>query len=137
VEYLKRRNALRAQYDALDAAGEDFKAIAAVALGLQLQASETGRLTEKDYLTLADRHAALVQRVTERCKELTKAREFAAVTTLGTQLSALKAVVLPIVDKSLVFDHPTGMSSSMQEHSSLQSLWLTRITLMAVYSYHR
>jgi hypothetical protein len=65
-------------------------------------------LTEEDYLTLEARHAALVQRVTERCKELTKARKFAEVTALGTQLSNMRAVALPAADRSLIYDHPTG-----------------------------
>jgi hypothetical protein len=114
-EKLKRRNALRAQYDAIDAAGEDFKAIAAIGLQLDTLAKDWWMMSlcEESYLTLADSHAALVQRVTERCKELTKAREFAEVTALGAQLRELRAVVLPDIDRSLVYEHPTGTSHRM------------------------
>jgi hypothetical protein len=84
----------------LDAAlaADDFEQV--LALGMQLQSlqQESAQLplSEEDYLTLADRHAALVLRVVERCTELALAKEFAEVTVLGAKLSELRAAALPV-----------------------------------------
>jgi hypothetical protein len=49
-------------------------------------------LSEEDYLTLADRLAALVQKVTTTCEELADAEDYGAVTVLGDKLNELKAL---------------------------------------------
>jgi hypothetical protein len=94
---MQRRDALQAEFDAADGPDVDFEVIAF--LGAQLQELELESaqwdLTEEDYLTLADWHAALVQRLTDECRVLAKAREFTAVTALGAKLTALRDAVLP------------------------------------------
>jgi hypothetical protein len=78
-------------------AADDFEQV--LTLGMQLQSlqQESAQLllSEEDYLTLTDRHAALVLRLVEKCTELALAKEFADVTVLGAKLSELRAAALP------------------------------------------
>jgi hypothetical protein len=68
-------------------------------------------LSEEDYLTLPARHADLVQRVTDTCKELALAEEFTAVTVLGAKLSELRAAVPPEIDGDKTVRWPSGKIS--------------------------
>jgi hypothetical protein len=95
-DIIQQISSLRAQYDAKLAAGQDFLLVAK--LGTQLQGLEKKSaqlpLSDEDYLTLAARHAALVQRVTEQCRELTRAKDYAALGPLSAKLQELKALDL-------------------------------------------
>jgi hypothetical protein len=51
-------------------------------------------LSEEDYLTLPARHADLVQRVTDTCRNLMKARDYAALGPLSAKLEELRALDL-------------------------------------------
>jgi DNA repair ATPase RecN len=110
LDLMRRRDIVRAQFDAADVADRDFYLVAT--LGMQLreleQQSAQLPLSEEGYLMLPDRHAALVQQVTDRCKELTKAREFAAVAALGAKLSELRAAPPP-VDAGIATSRPAGI----------------------------
>jgi hypothetical protein len=90
---MQRRDALQAEFDAADAADVDFELIASLGVQLQELEKESAQLplSEEDYLTLADRHAGLVQRVTDACRELKVAKDFVAMGALAKQLTALKA----------------------------------------------
>jgi hypothetical protein len=93
-ELMQRREVLQAQYRAAEFAAEDFVLIGHLGVKLEALQRESAQLplSEEDYLALADRHAQLVQRVTDKCKELTKGRQFDELAALGIQLKALKAV---------------------------------------------
>jgi hypothetical protein len=74
-------------------------------LGTQLQALQQQAaqlpLSEEDYLTLPARHADLVRRVTDACRELMKARDYAALGPLSAKLKELRALdLLDIVETS-------------------------------------
>jgi hypothetical protein len=101
AQMMQRLEAAQAQYDAAEAAAEDFELIASLGKALQdLQGeSDKIRMTQKDYLGLPDRHAALVKRIEERCKQLKKAKDFSALEALGLRLEAVKAVNLPAPQK--------------------------------------
>jgi hypothetical protein len=89
----QRKGKVQAQFDAADAA-DDFLLVAKLGMQLQQLEKESAQLplSEEDYLTLADRHAALVQRVTDQCKELKVAKDFVALAAVAEHLGALKAV---------------------------------------------
>jgi hypothetical protein len=91
---LLRRAELQAQLEAAEEAGDDFVLVGTLGEQLETLKVETAQalLTEEDYLTLAARHASVVQRMTERCKELAKAKAYAEVKVLGAKLQDLKAL---------------------------------------------
>jgi hypothetical protein len=97
----KRIEALQAQLDAALAA-DDFEAVALLCSQLQILQQQSAQLplSEEGYLTLLDRHAALVQKLADKCKELAEAKDYAAVTSLGVKLSELRAATLSAVDCS-------------------------------------
>jgi hypothetical protein len=90
---IKQRDELQTQLDAVNAA-DDFRGIArmgrayeaAVALLLQQL------LSEEDYLTLAERHEALVQNVAAQCRALADSKDYDALETLASKLEELKAL---------------------------------------------
>jgi hypothetical protein len=88
--------ALQAQYDAALAAADDFVLVGTLGSQLQALQQESAQLSlsEEDYLTLAARHAALVQRVMEECRELAKAQDYTALGSLSAKLQELKALDL-------------------------------------------
>jgi hypothetical protein len=91
---IRQRDELQRELAALNAAKTNFREIARVgtahraAVAAVLQQA----LSEEDYLTLADRHAALVQKVTTTCEELADAEDYDAVILLGDKLNELKAL---------------------------------------------
>jgi hypothetical protein len=91
---LHQRAALELQlHTAMRATTEDFVLIGTLGTQLQELQKESAQLplSEEDYLTLADRHAALVEQLTEKCRELKDAMEFAALKATAESLAALKA----------------------------------------------
>jgi hypothetical protein len=93
-EAIQLRDQLHKEFAALNAAKTNFMEIArvgtahkaAIAAVLQLP------LSEEDYLTLAGRYAALVQKVTAACAELADAGEFDSLVVLAAKLEELKAL---------------------------------------------
>jgi hypothetical protein len=87
---------LSAQIEAELAAALDFELVGT--LGMQRKSVEKQSaqlpLSEEDYLTLPARHADLVQRVTNACRELMGARDYAALGPLSVKLKELKALDL-------------------------------------------
>jgi hypothetical protein len=67
------------------AADPDFRAIAAASKALAVA------MTEEEYFTLRDKHAALLDRVTAKCIELEQAHEFGLLIVLGAKLKELQA----------------------------------------------
>jgi hypothetical protein len=94
----QRLQSLRSQYDAALAAAVDFVLVGK--LGTQLKALQQQSaqlpLSEEDYCTLPAQHADLVQQVMAACRELMKARDYAALGPLSTKLKELKALDLPV-----------------------------------------
>jgi hypothetical protein len=107
---MMRRDVLQAQFRAADTA-EDFNAVATLGQQLQSLQVESAQLSlsEEEYLTLPGRHADLVLRLTEKCKELTRAKDYAAVTALGAKLGELRAVTWPAMDAYTDARRATGM----------------------------
>jgi hypothetical protein len=97
----QRLDTAQAQYDAADAAG-DFRSIGALGKALEAVKAESDKiaLTQKDYLTLADRHAALVQRVVDTCRELAKTGKHAEIATLAGKMDTLMALDLSALPAS-------------------------------------
>jgi hypothetical protein len=91
---MQQIHAVQAQYEAAEAAAEDFVLVGT--LGTQLQALQQQSaqlpLSEEDYLMLGDRHADLVQRVTGTCRELMADSAFAELSAVATYLQKLKAL---------------------------------------------
>jgi hypothetical protein len=93
-EAIQQRDELQRELAALNAAKTNFKEIARVgtahraAVAAVLQQA----LSEEDFLTLSDRHAALVQKLTTTCEELAEAEDYDAVILLGDKLNELKAL---------------------------------------------
>jgi serine/threonine protein kinase len=90
---IQQRDELQAQLQAAEDSG-DFVVVGT--LGEQLEALKRKvneqPLSEEGYLTLADRHEALVQKVMVTCKDLTKAKDWAALQPIAAKLQELKAL---------------------------------------------
>jgi uncharacterized coiled-coil DUF342 family protein len=91
----ERTNALHAQLEVVQQAFE-FEAFATLGTQLEALQQQSARLalSEEDSLTLPARHAELVQRVTDTCRELMRARDYAALGPLSAKLKELKALDL-------------------------------------------
>jgi hypothetical protein len=99
----RRRDELQREYNALKSAATDFVAMGRV--GKALKAAVTAVvLTEEDYLTLADRHAALVTTVTATCSVLADAGQFDALEALAAKLEELKALDMSALPRSWLND---------------------------------
>jgi hypothetical protein len=89
---LSRR--IRAHCAQLDAAlaAEDFELVASLGVQLQPLHEESAQLplSEEDYLTLPARHAALVQRVMDKCKVLAALKDYKSLDAVAAKLEALK-----------------------------------------------
>jgi hypothetical protein len=97
---IQQTQLLQAQFDAAEAAAEDFVLIGTLGTQLQQLEKESAQLSlsEEDYLTLADRHAALVQQVTDQCRNLKAAGHFGQLNVFAKQwikLTALDVSDLP------------------------------------------
>jgi hypothetical protein len=94
---IQRLEAAQAQYDAAEAAAEDFELIASLGKALQALQQESAQLplSEEDYLTLVGRRAQLALRIEKKGKDLQKAKDFAGLEQLGVHLEALQSVALP------------------------------------------
>lgn len=94
---LQQRQALKQQYDAAVATG-DLEAASSV--GLQLSALPDLPLQESVYASFAERHAALVERVTAKYAQLLEAQELASAESLGAKLAVVKALDLSALSES-------------------------------------
>jgi cell fate (sporulation/competence/biofilm development) regulator YlbF (YheA/YmcA/DUF963 family) len=100
---IQQRDELQREYDALKSAATDLISLGRVGKALKAAVSAIV-LTEKDYVALADRHAALVQKVTATCIELADAREFDALDSLATKLEQLRALDVSALPHSCAND---------------------------------
>jgi hypothetical protein len=93
-EAILGRNELQNTLTVLKAAKSDFAAVGQAGKALRASIAVLAQLplSEEDYLTLADRHAALVQKVTAACAELADTGEFDALVTLAIKLEELQAL---------------------------------------------
>jgi hypothetical protein len=93
---MQRLAAAQAQYDAAEAAFTNLPLVASLGEALHALQQESAQLplSEEDYLTLLERRSALVQRVTDRCKNLIQEQLFDDLARLDTQLKATKALVI-------------------------------------------
>jgi DnaJ-domain-containing protein 1 len=89
---IRRRDALQLDLDTLIAAGADLVTTGLAGKDLQAAIAAVAQqpMSEEDYLTLVDRHEALVQNVTDTCKGLLGAAQYDAVIALGTKLKKLQ-----------------------------------------------
>jgi Skp family chaperone for outer membrane proteins len=103
-EAILRRNELQNTLTALRAAKSDFAAVGQVGKALKAANAELAQLplSEEDYLTLADRHAALLQNLTTTCAELADAGEYDALDTLAAKLEELQALDVSALPQSWV-----------------------------------
>jgi hypothetical protein len=116
---IQKTELLQAQFDVAEAAAEDFVLIGT--LGMQLQELERQSaqlpLSEEDYLTLADRHAALVQQVTDRCRDLKAARNFGQLKVLAEQLLELTALDVSNLPRASVGKCFTALMHLFSSHA--------------------
>jgi hypothetical protein len=96
---LQRLDAAQAQYDAAEAAGEGVERMVSLGKALDAVQQECAQLplSKKEYQTLPARHAQLMQRLEEKCKQLKKAKDYAGLEKMGALLEALKPLELPDV----------------------------------------
>jgi hypothetical protein len=92
----QRKQALQQQLSAAVASGTDFKLVGSLGEQLDLHSTHAQQLTlsEDEQFALTDKHAALVQRLQAKCKELTASKFYALVWRLGARLEALRALDL-------------------------------------------
>jgi hypothetical protein len=95
-EAIKQREKLRAILDAAEKAGQDWDRVGSLGQQLERLEEEASQLclSAEDYLSLPDRHAALLEVVGARCKEYKVNKQAALLIELGTKLAALKAMDL-------------------------------------------
>lgn len=91
---LLQRDQLQSEYDVVFTANTDFRAVARLGKALKAAVEVVAQLpmSEEDYLALAGRHAALVERVTTKCRELAIAQDFDSLDALAIKLEELKAL---------------------------------------------
>jgi hypothetical protein len=94
---IRQRDELRARLHALTANGDgshqDWEGIgrAGSALKVADKAVNAPPLTEEDYLTLADRRAALLLKATAHCRALLSAKDYGKLSNIAAKLAKLKA----------------------------------------------
>jgi hypothetical protein len=103
---IQLRDGLEAQLEAVERIGDDYELIGT--LGEQLltlrQKVAEQPLSEEDYVTLADRHELLVQKVINTCATLARAKAYADVKLLGAKLKELKALDVSALPQSWAND---------------------------------
>jgi hypothetical protein len=74
-------------------AAEDFERVASLGASVHalMPQSVHEALSEEDYLTMPARHAALLQRVSKRCRKLGEEKDHAAQARLAAELEALRS----------------------------------------------
>jgi hypothetical protein len=95
-DIIQRQQSVRHQFETALEAAVDFVLVGTLGAelkALQQQAAQLP-LSEEDYLTLPGRHADLVRRVTDTCRELMRARDYAALGPLSAKLKELRALDL-------------------------------------------
>jgi hypothetical protein len=85
------RDSLQRELTSLRGSGSNFREIVRVRTTLKAVKAAVAQqqLSEANYLTLADRHAALVQKVTDQCKKLADAEDYDALEALAIKLEEL------------------------------------------------
>jgi hypothetical protein len=103
---IQHRDQLQAEFAAINATKTSFRDIARVGAAHKAATDAVlqQQLSEDDYLTLADRHAALVQEMTKLCKGLVDAEDFESVTHLGAKLKQLQALDVSSIPPSRNYD---------------------------------
>jgi hypothetical protein len=103
---IQRRNELKGELAALNAAKTPFKMMAGVGTAHKAAVAAVLQqpLSEEDYLTLAGRHESLLRKVRETCKQLADAENHDALATLGAKLDELEALDVSTLPQSLTND---------------------------------
>jgi uncharacterized coiled-coil protein SlyX len=119
---VQQRDQLQSEFAALKAFKTDFAA--SVRVGRELKASQEAvlqlPLSEEDYLTLTDRHAALVQTMTALCERLLENEDLDALEGLATKLGELKVLNVSALPQSWANDSwqpsvPSAAATSAEE----------------------
>lgn len=107
-EWMQRRDALQAQYDAAEKALA-YTECARLMKGIAVheQQSESILPSVEDYRTLADRHRRVVTAVEEKCKQLLSAQDFVALEACSEFLITLRSIDASM----LVFPAPTELAA--------------------------
>jgi hypothetical protein len=116
---VQHRDALKEELYALKIANVDFTSMGRVGKAVKAAAFTVSQqqLTEEGYLTLADRHEALVHKVTERCRGLADAEDYEALATLAVKLEELQALDVSALPQSWANDpvQPRGPPTHFTE----------------------
>jgi DNA repair exonuclease SbcCD ATPase subunit len=119
---IQQRDQLQAEFAALKASKSDFAA--SVKVGRELKALQEAilqlPLSEEDYLTMADRYAALVQKMTVLCERLLENEDLDALEGLASKLEELQALDVSALPQSWANDPvqpptPPAPSTSAEE----------------------
>jgi hypothetical protein len=96
--------AVQAQYEAAEEAAVDFVLVGTLGTQLETLQQQSAQLplSEEDYLTLGDRHARLVQQLTDKCQELKADRAFARLSAVAAFLYKLKALDVSELPRSCI-----------------------------------
>jgi hypothetical protein len=122
ISAITRREHLRPRLDAAETECSDYDII--VKLGKEFDTAEAeipARWQSPDELcALRDKHAAYIARVDARCKDLVRARDYAALEALAAKLKELKAldvsclVQAPVI-KEVQLPPPPASTSAQEE----------------------
>mmetsp|Transcript_105151 Transcript_105151/g.206237 ORF Transcript_105151/g.206237 Transcript_105151/m.206237 type:complete len:367 (+) Transcript_105151:2690-3790(+) len=93
-DLIQQKDQLQGGFGPIFAANTDFKAIGRVGKALKAATAAVTQqpLSEEDYLTLRDRHAALVQKMTLKCAELAEVEDYDSLEDFAAKLEQLKAL---------------------------------------------
>jgi hypothetical protein len=100
-DLVQQRNKLQLALDLLVVMNNDWEAVgeAGKKVGSATAAVLQHPLSEEDNMTLTSRHSALVQKMTDTCKDLLATKQYDSVTALGTKLKELKAAQVSAENK--------------------------------------
>jgi hypothetical protein len=116
---VQHRDALKEELYALKIANVDFTSMGRVGKAVKAAAFTVSQqqLTEEGYLTLADRHEAMVRKVTETCTGLSDAEDYEALATLAVKLEELQALDVSALPQSWANDpvQPPGPPTHFTE----------------------
>jgi hypothetical protein len=110
----QRLRAAQTQHD-VAAIAEDFDLVITLGGTLESLCEESAQLplSVQDFETLADRHAQLVLEMVEKCKALTKAKDYVLLDIVANKLDALKALQTEIDDAAVSKVQGTCLSMAL------------------------
>jgi myosin heavy subunit len=94
MDALQQRDELQAQLEAAELAGDDYELLGKRGVQLETLKVKVAQLPlcEESHATLADRHQALVRKVTAACEALARTKAYAELGFLGAKLNELRGL---------------------------------------------